>query len=79
MEVELSYEKSERVANDVLETLSESEVSFEYGLVGCGLAAARLYNFDQELTQAQEIAFIQAFAEWQDQYWFTVFPISEVH
>lgn len=63
-----SFHETEVLAKKILSTLADEEASIGYGLLGCSLVICRLLTTGKNVSDQDEIEFIQALMEWTGAY-----------
>ena len=63
-----SFPETESHAQIIIRALADKEISIGHGLLACSLTMCRLLNPGEELSDDEEISFIQALMEWTGAY-----------
>ena len=73
-EVSASFQRTHELCGVVIGALAGSGSEVGYGVLACGLAIGRLYTTDKNMTDSEEVKFIEDLMDWVGAY-FT--PIGE--
>ena len=67
--IQVSFAKTEEVAETVVGALASANVPLGYGILGCALAILRLSLSKDSLSAEEEIKFVQDLTDWVGAYW----------
>lgn len=67
-EASFSFDKTHDLANQIVQDMAEANVEVGYCALACALVIARIFSVEKNLSDEQEVKFIEDLTDWVGAY-----------